>query len=60
MCSNESLSKDAKDAYGYLDSLAENSQAWQTKDISEQNQLLEKYQNRGGLIKLGKTKDIAA
>lgn len=34
MCNGELLNKDTADALEYLDSLVENSQVWETKDIS--------------------------
>lgn len=43
----------------YLDSPVENSQDWETKDSSGRSKPIATPPNRGGLIKLGETDDIA-
>lgn len=49
MCNTESLSKDAEQAWEFLDSLAKNSQVWKIEDNLERKKLIEKSQNRGRL-----------
>lgn len=58
MFNGEFLINDDEEVCEYLEWLIENLQAWKTEDTSEQNQLVEKFQNKGGLIKLLEIENI--
>lgn len=57
MCNDKFLSKDADEAWEYLNFFVEISQAKETEDI-ERSKSISIPLNKGGLIKFGKTKDI--
>lgn len=60
MCNGEFPRKDFEEVWEHLDSLAENSLAWEMEDASKKIQPIVDIQLGNRLTKLGETEDIVA